>query len=137
MPRSTPNTRTGNLRKSEPRVRALLYQNAAKPACGPGKRLGTSLFALKTETVTVLQIFRATFTVSNQRLEFHATPAVAPNPDHDDSIEPDFRRGGNLAALMLLACVRAKGKYRRPHRAAQAHLDFSRRAAPAQTKPAP
>lgn len=31
------------------------------------------------------------------------------------SIEPDFRRGGNLAALMLLACVRAKGKYRGPH----------------------
>lgn len=44
------------------------------------------------------------------------------------SIEPDFRRGGNLAALMLLARVRAKGNYRGPHQRTFGPLRVVRRA---------
>ena len=44
------------------------------------------------------------------------------------SIEPDFRRGGNLAALMLLARVRAKGGYRGPHTRTFGPLRVVRRA---------
>lgn len=44
------------------------------------------------------------------------------------SIEPDFRRGGSLAALMLRARVRAKGAYRGPHQRTFGPLRVVRRA---------
>lgn len=44
------------------------------------------------------------------------------------SLEPDFRRGGNLAALMLIALVRARGRYRGPHTRTFGPLRVVRRA---------
>lgn len=51
----------------------------------------------------------------------HTVPALT-------SIEPDFRRGGNLAALMLLARLRAKKGYRGEHHRAFGPLRIVRRA---------
>lgn len=44
------------------------------------------------------------------------------------SIEPDFRRGGNLAALMLLAAAQAKGRWRGSRTATFGPLRVARRA---------